>query len=120
MFAMPLNMDLVRELLSRFEKGDDSVPEGRTKQEVAYHVKQMIDGGLLDGQVTMAPSPGKLLPRDYFVKDITWKGHEFIRSVREDTVWHHLKAHFNSKGVALTVDLILEFLKSQARANLGF
>ena len=116
---MPLDMDLVRLLLFQFEKGDDSVPQGHTKQEVAYHVKQMIDGGLVDGDVIMAPSPGKLLPSDYLVKDITWKGHEFIRSIREDTVWHDLKKHFKSKGVALTVDLALEFLKSHGRAALG-
>ena len=116
---MPLNMDLVRELLFRFEHGDDSVPEGRTKLEVAYHVKKMLDGGLVEGRVIEKPSPGKLLPHDYILKDITWKGHEFIRSVREDTVWHHLKDHFKTKGVALTVDLIVEYLKSQAKEKLG-
>ncbi len=36
---MPRDMELIRELVLRFEHDDDSVPEGRTKQEVAYHVK---------------------------------------------------------------------------------
>ncbi len=105
--------------MPRFEHGDVSVPERRTKQEVAYHVKQMIEGGLVEGEVVMAPSPGKPAPRDYFLKDITWKGHDFIKLVREDTVWHRTKEHFKSKAVPLTVDPILEFLKSQGRAALG-
>ena len=113
-------MELIRELVLRFEHDDDSVPEGRTKQEVAYHVKLLIDGGFVEGDVIMAPSPGKLRPRDYHVKDITWRGHDFIKLVREDTVSRRAKEHFKSKAVPWTADLIMEFLKSHVRAALGF
>jgi hypothetical protein len=116
---MPRDMDLIRQLMLRFETGDVSVPDGHTKEEVAYHVKQLIDAGFLDGETIMAPSPGKRLPREYFVRDITWKGHDFIKAVREDTLWNRTKEHFKSKAVPFTIDLILEFIKSQGRARLG-
>ena len=119
---MPRDMDLIRELMLRFEQDDLSVPEGRTEGEVAYHVKQLIDGGFLTGQVTSAPtpqSPGRPVPKDYFITDITWKGHDFIKAVREDTVWCRVKDHFREKAIPWTADLILEFLKQKGREALG-
>ncbi len=119
---MPRDMDLIRVLMLQFEQGDTSVPEGRTEIEVAYHVKQLIDGGFLEGEVIMATtaaSPGRPAPRAYFVHDITWKGHDFIKAVREDTVWQRVKDHFRTKAIPWTADLILEFLKSKGRETLG-
>lgn len=119
---MPRDMDLIRELMLQFEQGDSSVPEGRTELEVAYHVKQLIDGGFLQGEVliaTTAASPGKPVPKDYFVHDITWKGHDFIKAVREATVWQRVKDHFREKAIPWTADLILEFLKQKGREALG-
>jgi hypothetical protein len=74
-------MDLIRELMIRFEGNDISVPAGRTAEEVAYHVKQLIDGGFLEGEIVEGPAPGNpgdRIPLDYFVHDITWKGHDFV------------------------------------------
>ncbi len=116
---MPRDMDLIRDLMLRFEQNDTSVPPDRSQQEVAYHVKQLIDEGFVEGRVVMKPSPGKLLPHAYFVHDITWKGHDFIKAVRDDTVWNRAKDHFRKRSVAWTADLILEFLKSSGRAALG-
>lgn len=119
---MPRDMDLIRELMLQFEQGDTTVPEGRNELEVAYHVKQLIDGGFLQGEVltaTTADSPGKPVPKDYFVYDITWKGHDFIKAVREATVWQRVKDHFREKAIPWTADLILEFLKQKGREALG-
>ncbi len=116
---MPRDMDLIRQLMLRFEKNITSIPEGRTELEVAYHVKQMIDAGLIDGQVIMAPSPGKRIPRSFVFGDITWRGHDFIEAIRNDTVWARTKEHFIQKSASWTLDLIVEFLKSHGRAALG-
>jgi len=116
---MPRDMDLIRDLMLRFETGDVSVPDGRTKLEVAYHVKQLIEAGYLDGSVVMAPSPGRRVPKDYFVRDITWKGHDFIKAVREDNLWNRTKEYFKSRSVPFTIELIFEFMKSEARKALG-
>lgn len=119
---MPRDMDLIRELMLQFEQGDTSVPEGRAELEVAYHVKQLIDGGFVEGEVltaTTEASPGKPVPKDYFVHDITWKGHDFIKAVREATVWQQVKDHFRENAIPWTADLILEFLKQKGREALG-
>ena len=116
---MPRDVDLIRDLILRFEQNGTSVPPGRSQQEVAYHVKQLIDEGFVEGRVVMKPSPGKLLPHSFFINDITWKGHDFSKAVRDESVWCRTKDHFRERSVPWTVDLVLEFLKSGGRAALG-
>ena len=118
---MPMHrdMDLIRDLMLRFERNDYSIPQDRTKAEVAYHAKQLIDAGFLVGQIISTPSPGKLEPTAFIIQDLTWKGHDFIETVLENTVWQRAKEHFVEKAVPWTADLILEFLKSKGREALG-
>jgi len=115
----PRDMDLIRELLLRFEQNDTSLPEGRTMKDVGYHVKQMIDAGLIEGQVIEAPSPGKLAPKDFFVRDITPKGHDFLDAIRNDTFWAKLKNEFQKKAVAVTVELVILCAKELSKSMLG-
>ena len=90
-FMMPRDMDLIRELLLRFERGDKSVPPDHTQEEVAYHVELLIDAGFLKGSVVRRAVRGHKVPSAYFVQDITWKGHDFIASIRNDAVWKRTK-----------------------------
>lgn len=50
---------------------------------------------------------------------VTWKGHDFISQVSDDTVWRRAKDYFREKSVPWTIDLIMEFLKAGGRAALG-
>lgn len=117
---MHRDMDLIRTLLLRFERNDQSVPEGRTKEEVAYHVNQMKDAGLVDAIISFAMERGSRYPNFYQVRDITPKGHDFIAAIRSDTFWAKLKKHFEDKAVPLTVELAVEGAKTLARQLLGF
>jgi len=115
-------MELIRELMLRFEADDRSLPDGRTGWEVAYHVKQLIDAGLVEGEVVngfASDTPGRPIPKDFIIHDITWKGHDFIMAVRDDNVWKRTKDYFRKNAIAWTVDLIVDFLRSQARNALG-
>jgi len=118
---MPRDMDLIRDLMLRFERGDISVPLGHTKVDVAYHVNQLVDEGYIKGTVIKGPLPGtgKSIPLAYIVDDITWKGHDFIKAVRDDVLWHRVKEHFAKKVVPFTADLILTFVKSEGLKAIG-
>ena len=48
------DMDSIRELSLRFEWRNQSVPEGRTNEEVAYYVHQMKGAALVDAIITFA------------------------------------------------------------------
>jgi len=103
---MPRDMDLIRDLLLRFEKDDVSIPEGCTQEEVAYHVKQMKLSGLIDATVIEAPSPGKLRPVKFIVHDITPAGHDFIAKIRNEGLWSKVKTEITKLGVPITIEVV--------------
>jgi hypothetical protein len=37
---------------------------------------------------------------------LTWEGHEFLDTIRSDTVWENTKKSFISHGVSMTFDLV--------------
>src|SRR4051812_37965842 len=101
---MPRDMDLIRELLLRFEQDDTSIPEGHTQEGVAYHVKQMKLSGLVDAEVIEAPSPGKLRPKSFIVHDLTPAGHDFIAKIRDKGLWGKVKTEMEKRSVPMTFD----------------
>ena len=107
---MPLDIELIRELMLRFEQDDTSVPEGRTEGLVAYHVLQMKEDGLIDAFVRKR-SHGNKAPDIYRVHDITPKGRKFIASIKPETLWSKLKDEIQRKSVPLTVELIVQSAK---------
>jgi len=116
---MPRDMDLIRELMLRLQHGDQSLPAGRTQKEVAYHIDMLIQDGFLKGVISRKLEKGTKVPDFFHVQDITWKGHDFIKSVEDDTFWQRAKDHFKKHAVAWTADLILEFAKAGGRKALG-
>ncbi len=119
---MPRDIDLIRELLLRFEQDDTSIPEGRSDSEVAYHVNQMIKAGLLEGEVTSGPSeesPGKYETTGFFIHDITPSGHDFIAAIKSDGFWSKLKREAEAKVAPLTLDLLIHIAKAIGKKAFG-
>lgn len=93
---MKRDMELVRRLLLYLEENHPSGPvdsteidiEDHSVGEVGYHLKIMADGGLID-VIDTNTKDSKVF--SCFVKGITWQGHEFLDSVRDDGVWSHTK-----------------------------
>lgn len=112
---MPRDMDLIRELLLKFEHDDTSIPKGRTELEVAYHVNQMVKSGLIDAEVIQAPSPGRLRPVKFVFRDIQPAGHDFIAGLKDAGFWAKLKREAASRAAPLTLDLLIEIAKQLAR-----
>jgi hypothetical protein len=112
---MPRDMDLIRELLLRFEHDDTSIPEGYTKLEVAYHVNQMVQSGLVDATVIQAPSPGRIKPVDFIFRDIRPAGHDFIAALKNDGFWAKLKREASARVAPLTLDLLVLVAKEAGK-----
>ena len=72
-------------------------------QEISYHVELLIEAGLINGQMVKTLGPG---PYDFFAERLTWDGHEFLDSIRSDTIWQRTKSVFISKGLSMTFDLV--------------
>jgi hypothetical protein len=107
---MKRNWDTIREVLARLEELPDTdamlqlsdFPPDRAF-EYSYHVELLIDAGLVEGEMLRSLSRG---PTDFFARRLKWLGHEFLDSVRSDTVWNKTKKKFASKGIDMTFDLV--------------
>src|ERR1051326_880734 len=99
---MKRNMELVREILIQTEayaygKGSvdlniDDFPE----EDVSYNVKILGEAGLLHA-VNLSTG----MTFCWRPTSLTWQGHEFLDSVRNDTVWHRTKEIIAEKGGAI-------------------
>lgn len=62
-----------------------------------------MKAGLIHGQMSKTLGKG---PYDILAIRLTWQGHEFLDSIRNDTVWNKTKDSFVSKGVSMTFELV--------------
>ena len=107
---MNLDYDLIRELLEKVEAVTPRDEYYSEDERECYHLKQMIDGGLVEGW-------SRLDGRGEWgaeITDLTLKGHEFLEACRESKIWNAIKEAFRKEGVALTVDLVVAFAKQKA------
>jgi len=104
------NWDTIRELLTKVEEctlPSETVrlahfPTDR-EAEISYHISLLIEAGLVHGQMSQTITPGVW---DFLAKRLTWDGHEFLDSIRSETVWARTKKAFLDKGVEMSFDLV--------------
>src|SRR5580704_6518329 len=106
---MKRDMDLVRKILLAMEAhaaGYAPTPftiAGYEQEVINHHVYLMSQGELVTAVVTTAmgdASPGAL------PLTITWTGHDFLDTVRNDTVWAKVKTELKDRGITLPFSLL--------------
>ena len=121
---MKRDMGLVRKLLLFIEEqqecssiGSTEIAiEGYSQNQIVYHLRLMVDGGLLDGQDdTRAVDPDSYDPA---ITSITWEGHEFLDSVRNEGVWRKVCQTLKPVGTA-SLPVIMSLATSLGRKELG-
>lgn len=106
---MKRNMDLCRLILFKIEEEYFSTSlynlkiTGYSDEEVAYHCKLLFDNELISDYKDSYADDSL----DYFeVGSLTWKGHDFIDKIREDTVWNRTKEVIKEKMLPTTIEVI--------------
>lgn len=120
---MKRDMDLVRKLLLFVEENQefDSMDsqeielDGYSEGQIGYHLKIMVDGGLLDAQDT---TTNDSVSYDFFIRSITLYGHEFLDAVRDAGVWNHTKKALLPIGSA-SLDVVESIAVAYIGSNLG-
>lgn len=106
---MVRNWEIIREILLKLEKmlPDQTLRLGDFPEEKAYdysyHMELLFEAGLIYGK--MLEECGTQAS-DFLALRLTWAGHEFLDSVRSDTVWNQTKSRFIKEGISMTFDLI--------------
>jgi hypothetical protein len=117
---MKRNWETIRELLSKVEECNlpaemvrlSDFPAERAA-EISYHMNLLIEAGLVKGQMVQTIGPEV---KDFFGQRLTWEGHEFLDSIRSDTVWTKTKKIFVEQGVSMTFELVKSVAKEAAAA----
>lgn len=119
---MKRDMDLVREILlrveadptlngSRFVVFDTSHFEGRSQQEIAYHIDLLFEADFVKGLATL-DAPAAAISR------LTWKGHEFLSDTRDPDIWAKVKER--TKGLTeVGITLVWELAKAELKKKLA-
>lgn len=117
---MKRNWETVRELLAKVEECTlpvemvrlSNFPKERAA-EISYHMSLLIEAGLVKGQMVQTTGPEV---KDFFGQRLTWEGHEFLDSIRSDSVWSKTKKIFVEQGVSMTFDLVKSVATEAASA----
>lgn len=102
---MKRDMDLIREVLLKveelpFDGGFHEITvEGRTDDEVTYHVMLLHEAGFIEAQDLTTMDCICWKP-----KRLTYSGHEFLDAARSDTVWQKAKEWTKKTTGTLTLE----------------
>lgn len=67
--------------------------DGYSKDEISYHVNLLYEAGLID-----AIDLSSLTSYRWEPKKLTWQGHEFLDSARNDNLWEGAKKELKKTG----------------------
>ena len=119
---MKRELDLIREILLAIEAYEPSSmielqsisPKDFSGTELlnSHHIRLLIDEGLINA----AGCP--TMQRVYSVHGLTMKGHDFLDSIRDQTIWDATKKRINNIG-GWTMDIVLAVAKEEIKKRLG-
>jgi len=107
---MTRDWDIIREILTKLEENlspsnilqlSDFSSEQR--ESISYHSELLIEAGLVDGE--MIKSMGRDIP-EFLITRLTWNGHEFLDTIKNETVWKKTKKSFTNSGISMSFDII--------------
>uniref|UniRef100_UPI00403F7D23 DUF2513 domain-containing protein n=1 Tax=Lentilactobacillus hilgardii TaxID=1588 RepID=UPI00403F7D23 len=123
---MELNHDCVRDILLWVEKNAslkpvrtdtvvNSLDSNWTDDELVYCIIQLNEAELLDGGASM--SNGGISINE--IKKITWKGHEYLDNIRDDTIWRKTKKTVFSKVGSASLSIVSSVAAKILSTELG-
>lgn len=106
---MKRDMELCRKILLEIEefptseKIDNLEIDGYSDEQVSYHCKLLQEAELISDYKVDRFINGTSTFR---VGSLTWKGHDYIDKIREDTIWNKTKETIKSKGLPMIFSVI--------------
>lgn len=128
---MRRDMELIRELLLRLEalplgphslihvRGSDEemAIEGRSPDEIEYHLDLLREAGLIECPGSQPLAGGVIFRR------LSWEGHDFIDTVRDNEVWSQTKDTAKKAGsgaIEFVWGIAKEITKAEIKRRTGF
>jgi hypothetical protein len=116
------DFDLIRRILSDVEKmapgqplSDIAYPEEYDRATIYAHVDLLIKAGLIEAK--SIKTIGSIVK--FHIIGLTWAGHDFLDAARDNTIWKKAKESILKPTVSITFDLLLAWLKAEAKQKIG-
>jgi hypothetical protein len=119
---MKRDFDLIRKILTEVESQEafrhfhGFEYEGYSVNTVNEHIELLIEAGLIEGYVTRF-ADGETGHNS--IRRLTWAGHDFLESMRDDTIWKRVKETVIKPAGGVGFEILKEILKKEARERLG-
>jgi len=118
--------DLIRALMLDLEEasqaltGDHKV-DGYSRDQVAYHLAQIVRAGFADGPKPLYPSTGDdpTVPFAVIAQRLTPSGHDYISTLRDAAVWARVKAQAGKIAGGATLAILKELGAAEIKRRLG-
>lgn len=117
--------ELIRKLMLAIEQSsqplnDQAQIDSYSRDEVAYHMRLIIEAGLAQGSVMEDHSGGNTtIPRFVAILRMTNTGHDFIDSIRGDTVWNAVTDKVKTLGGSFTLNVLQQLALRVLMAHAG-
>jgi hypothetical protein len=119
---MRRDLELLREILLAVELAEgpfdltDARLGGHSFPELAHHAELLIEAGLIKGEVVYSDSGG--LPVYVRILRLTWAGHEFLATARDERTWQQALGSCPQGPAAVSFEVLCEVLAEASRARL--
>lgn len=113
-------MELIRKILLAIEEQYidvalfDITVEDYNLTTIAYHCKILHDAGLISEYEAQYGDDHLLF---FGVGSLTWEGHEFLDSIRDNTVWTKTKEVMKDKGLPFVLDTVKQIASAITTAT---
>ena len=121
---MKRNLDLIRMILLSVESSDSSrlyledlnLLGNYTQDEIAYQIRLLMDSDYID-----ACEIGRIgtLKKSYTIYRLTNSGHDYLDSVRDETIWINTKKKLGPTFVSASLELVKEVSFDLIKKSLG-
>ena len=121
---MKRDLDHVRKILMNFEEKEDEQMErgieieGYESSIISYHLLIMDEAGLLRCERSYSKATFDRVIKVYPFS-LTWKGHEFLSTAKNDGLWSKAKTISMKQAGILSFELLKELLVSLAKDQAG-
>ena len=107
---MKRDWDQIRRILLAVEASTEEVRSTDIDDRediVDYHMNLLIDAKLVEGKCVVMRDT----IRSCRIQRMTWKGHELLDTIRNQSAWNRIKDAALDKGVSLSFDAIMAIAK---------
>lgn len=112
-------MDIVRDIVLAVRESSEPIDgvNGIPPDVFAYHAQLLKEARMIEA--ALMPDDGKQVAIAARIFRLTWKGQDFADAAADDTVWKKAKDKILKPAVSWTVEILLEYLKAEAKTKLG-